>query len=117
MMRDGCIDLAAARVGGRALLASDEFFAPKENLLEPGRGVFLEGKYTDRGKWMDGWETRRRRGPGPDHDWCIIRLGIPGVIRAVTVDRSEEHTSELQSRLHLVCRLLLEKKKKEQHND
>src|SRR5687768_18350418 len=28
------------------------------------------------------------------------------------VDRSEEHTSELQSRLHLVCRLLLEKKKK-----
>src|SRR2546429_2860276 len=29
-----------------------------------------------------------------------------------TVTRSEEHTSELQSRLHLVCRLLLEKKKK-----
>ncbi len=86
MIHDGLIDLAAARVGGRALLASDEFFAPKENLLEPGRGVFLEGKYTDRGKWMDGWETRRRRGPGPDHDWCIIRLGIPGVIRAVTVD-------------------------------
>src|SRR2546422_8273207 len=36
------------------------------------------------------------------------------------LDRSEEHTSELQSRLHLVCRLLLEKKKKKtkhtQHN-
>src|SRR2546422_5319390 len=31
--------------------------------------------------------------------------------------RSEEHTSELQSRLHLVCRLLLEKKKNEEHND
>src|SRR2546422_8631866 len=31
-------------------------------------------------------------------------------------DRSEEHTSELQSRLHLVCRLLLEKKKKKKHN-
>src|SRR2546422_8418604 len=29
--------------------------------------------------------------------------------------RSEEHTSELQSRLHLVCRLLLEKKKKKKH--
>jgi allantoicase len=83
-MREGLIDLAAARVGGRALLASDEFFAPKENLLRPGRGVFIEGKYTDRGKWMDGWETRRRRGPG--HDWCVIRLGIPGVIRAITVD-------------------------------
>src|SRR2546422_4083957 len=32
--------------------------------------------------------------------------------RARRQDRSEEHTSELQSRLHLVCRLLLEKKKK-----
>src|SRR2546422_6172763 len=32
------------------------------------------------------------------------------------LQRSEEHTSELQSRLHLVCRLLLEKKKKEQRN-
>src|SRR2546422_7332238 len=31
-------------------------------------------------------------------------------------DRSEEHTSELQSRLHLVCRLLLEKKKKKNHS-
>ena len=80
----GLVDLAAARVGGRAIAANDEFFAPKENLLQPGRGVFVEGRYTDRGKWMDGWETRRRREPG--HDWCVIRLGIPGVIRAVTVD-------------------------------
>src|SRR5256884_1793962 len=37
-------------------------------------------------------------------------------IRTVLIaERSEEHTSELQSRLHLVCRLLLEKKKKEKH--
>ncbi len=84
-MAQTLIDLAAARLGGRALKASDEFFAPKANLLQPGRGVFIEGKYTPRGKWMDGWETRRRRGP-PDHDWCIIRLGAPGVIRKVTVD-------------------------------
>ncbi len=82
--RAGLTDLAAERVGGRALLASDEFFAPRENLLKPGRGVYLEGKYTDRGKWMDGWETRRRREPG--HDWCIIQLGIPGAISVVTVD-------------------------------
>src|SRR3989449_6106155 len=33
----------------------------------------------------------------------------------VTRERSEEHTSELQSRLHLVCRLLLEKKKRTRH--
>ncbi|HEY6224172.1 MAG TPA: allantoicase, partial [Gemmatimonadales bacterium] len=83
-MRPGLIDLASARVGGRALLASDEFFAPKANLLKPGRAVFLEGKYTSRGKWMDGWETRRRRTPG--FDWCIVQLGVPGVVRAVTVD-------------------------------
>src|SRR5687768_17916258 len=37
---------------------------------------------------------------------------IPAFSQARTVTRSEEHTSELQSRLHLVCRLLLEKKKK-----
>src|SRR5256886_12524235 len=85
---EGLIDLAAARVGGRALVASDEFFAPRRNLLAAGRAVFIEGKYTDRGKWMDGWETRRRRGPEGGYDWCIIRLGIPGAIRAVTVDTS-----------------------------
>ncbi len=78
------IDLASERTGGRALLASDEFFAEKENLLRPGRSVFIEGKYTDRGKWMDGWESRRKRTPG--NDWCIIRLGMPGTIRGVTVD-------------------------------
>ena len=55
------IDLAQERLGGKALLASDEFFAEKENLLKPGRGVFLPDEYTDRGKWMDGWESRRKR--------------------------------------------------------
>jgi allantoicase len=80
----GLVDLASERVGGKALLASDEFFAEKENLLRPGRGVFIIDKYTDRGKWMDGWETRRKRAPG--HDWCVIRLGIPGIIKGVDID-------------------------------
>ena len=70
----------------RVLLANDEFFAPKENLLKPEKPVWREGEYTDRGKWMDGWETRRRRVPG--HDWCIVRLGVPGVVRGVVVDTS-----------------------------
>jgi allantoicase len=77
-------DLASHRVGGRALAANDEFFAPKENLLKPGRGEFIPGKFTSRGKWMDGWETRRRRTPG--HDWCVVRLGMPGVVRGVDID-------------------------------
>lgn len=80
----GLIDLAAERVGGKALYANDEFFAPKENLLKPGRGVFIPDKYTEFGKWMDGWETRRKRVPGYDH--CIIKLGIPGVIKGVDID-------------------------------
>src|SRR5256886_7336541 len=80
----GLVDLAAERVGGRALLANDEFFAEKENLLKPGRGVFIEDKYTDRGKWMDGWETRRRRIPG--HDWCVVQLGLRGIITQVDID-------------------------------
>lgn len=80
------VDLASEKLGGAVLLANDEFFAPKENLLKPDAPVFIEGKYTDLGKWMDGWETRRRRTPG--HDWCIIRLGAPGKIRGVVVDTS-----------------------------
>src|SRR5206468_11765096 len=78
------VDLAAERLGGSVLTANDEFFAPKENLLKAGEAVWKEGEHTDVGKWMDGWETRRRREPG--HDWCIVRLGMPGVIRGVIVD-------------------------------
>ena len=77
-------DLAAARLGGRALFANDEFFASRHNLLKPGRGVFVPGKFTARGKWMDGWETRRRRTPG--HDWCVVKLGLRGRIRGFDVD-------------------------------
>ena len=79
-------DLAAERLGGRVLAANDDFFAPKENLLKESKPIFLEGKYTARGKWMDGWETRRRRTPG--HDWCIVRLGLPGIIHGIVVDTS-----------------------------
>ncbi len=84
MSDDALIDLAAARTGGRVIVANDEFFAPKENLLRAEPAVFIEGKYTDHGKWMDGWETRRRRTPG--HDWCILRLGLPGRVDRVTFD-------------------------------
>src|SRR3954466_6178856 len=80
----GLVDLAAERVGGLALVANDEFFAEKENLLKPGRGIFIPDKYTDRGKWMDGWETRRRRTPGDD--WCVVQLGLGGIIKQVDID-------------------------------
>jgi len=84
------IDLASEKLGGAVLYANDDFFAPKENLLKPNAPIFIEGKYTDLGKWMDGWESRRRRSPRLDEkfDWCIIRLGLAGIIHGVVVDTS-----------------------------
>jgi len=79
-------DLASSRVGGRAIAANDEFFAPTSNLLKPVPAIFIPGKFTARGKWMDGWESRRRRTPG--HDWCVVALGMRGVVRGVNVDTS-----------------------------
>ncbi len=80
------VDLASEKLGGAVLVANDDFFAPKENLLKATAPIFRDGEYTDRGKWMDGWESRRRRTPG--FDWCIVRLGLPGIVRGVVVDTS-----------------------------
>ncbi|WP_333667137.1 allantoicase [Flavobacterium sp.] len=77
-------DLAAERLGGKVLYATDDFFAEKENLILPTRGVFITDKYTDRGKWMDGWESRRKRTPG--HDWAIIQLATSGKIKGFDID-------------------------------
>ena len=87
-MRDftDLIDLASERLGGAVLAANDEFFAPKEALIKPSQPEWREGLYTERGKWMDGWETRRRRAPG--EDWAVIRLGAPGTVRGVVIDTS-----------------------------
>jgi allantoicase len=78
------VDLAQERLGGAVLYANDDFFASKDNLLKASIPIWLEGKYTGRGKWMDGWESRRRRTPG--HDFCLVRLGAPGIVRGVVVD-------------------------------
>ena len=80
----GLINLADGRIGARVISTTDDFFASCENLIKPGRGVFIPDKYTDRGKWMDGWESRRRRGPG--HDACILRLGAAGHVAMVDID-------------------------------
>lgn len=87
-LKTHCVDLASDRVGGEAISCSDDFFAEMENLIKPGRGIFIDDKFTDRGKWMDGWESRRSYGRdnGREFDWCIIRLGIKGIIRGFDVD-------------------------------
>ncbi len=80
------------RLRGSVVAASDEFYAAKENLIKPGAPVFVPETYGAKGQIYDGWETRRRRGPGgamPDRtasDWVIVRLGVPGVVRSVVVD-------------------------------
>lgn len=79
-------DLASERLGGAAVAANDAFFAPKENLVRASDPVWDPDRYTEVGKWMDGWETRRRRTPGAD--WCVVRLGSPGVVEEVVVDTS-----------------------------
>jgi allantoicase len=78
------VDLASERLGGVVLLANDEFFAPKEALLKPTPAEWRADAYTERGKWMDGWESRRRRTPG--YDWAVVRLGVAGIIHGVVVD-------------------------------
>ena len=80
----GLLDLASAALGGVALTCSDDFFASAQSMLAPGRAVFIPGEYTERGKWMDGWESRRKRGPG--HDYCIVRLGVVGQVLAFDID-------------------------------
>ena len=80
------VNLADPRLGAKALFANDEFFAPAERMLNPEPAVFIPGKYDDHGKWMDGWESRRKRVEGHDH--CIVRLALPGVVKGVDIDTS-----------------------------
>ena len=80
------VQLEQPRLGTRVTYATDEFFGAKERLIEPAEPVFIEGKYDDHGKWMDGWESRRKRIEG--HDYCVIRLGVPGVIHGFDVNTS-----------------------------
>lgn len=80
----GPTDLADPRLGSRVVYASDEFFGAKERLIARAEPVFHPGRYDAHGKWMDGWETRRRRSAG--NDFCIIRLGRPGLVTGFLID-------------------------------
>lgn len=80
------VDLSHPRLGSKAISCSDEFFAPMDRILSPQSPIFVPDKYDDNGKWMDGWESRRKRVAG--HDWCIIKLGAPGRIYAFDIETS-----------------------------
>lgn len=84
----GLIDLASRALGGSVMAASDESFGEKENLLVAGPVAVHPGRYGHKGEIVDGWETRRQRGPRSHgaHDWVLIRLGKPGRIDEIVVD-------------------------------
>ncbi|MDP2548388.1 allantoicase [Oceanobacter sp. 4_MG-2023] len=78
------VNLASARLGAKVIAVTDDWFAAADRMLNPEEPVWQEGVYDDNGKWMDGWESRRKRGPGYDH--AVVRLGVAGVIKAVDID-------------------------------
>jgi allantoicase len=80
----GLVNLAEDELGAEVLWATDEFFAAKERMLSRAEPVSRPGTFDAHGQWMDGWESRRRRGGG--HDAAIIRLGLRGVIRLIDLD-------------------------------
>ena len=85
-LRSRYVNLAQPRLGAEVVYATDDFFADKARLIDPAPPVFIPGKYDENGKWMDGWESRRKRVPG--HDWCVVRLGVPGIVAGFEVDTS-----------------------------
>jgi allantoicase len=78
------INVADERLGAIALFATDEFFAAKERMLKAGDPEWRSGVYDENGKWMDGWESRRRRDAG--HDYCVVKLAAPSTLAAVEID-------------------------------
>ena len=78
------INLADPRLGSKVIFKTDDFFASANRIINPNPPIFKDGVFDRHGKWMDGWETRRRRKKG--FDYLIIKLGKPGRIFSVDID-------------------------------
>ncbi|MBD1174866.1 allantoicase [Pelagibacterales bacterium SAG-MED01] len=83
---NGLIDLAQPRLGTKVIYKTDDFFASANRIISPSLPIFKEGVFDKHGKWMDGWESRRKRTPG--HDYIILKLGKQGKISKINVDTS-----------------------------
>ena len=83
---NGLIDLAQSRLGSKIVFKTNEFFAPAKRIINPWPPVFKEGVFDKHGKWMDGWETKRKRGKG--YDYLILKLGRSGQISKIDIDTS-----------------------------
>ena len=80
------VNLASPKMGTKILSVSDEFFGEAIRMLSDKEPVFIEDKFDEHGKWMDGWESRRKRTSG--YDYIILKLGKPGTISKIDVDTS-----------------------------
>ena len=69
---NGLIDLAQPRLGTKVIYKTDDFFASANRIISPTIPVFKEGVFDKNGKWMDGWETRRKRTKG--YDLSLIHI-------------------------------------------
>jgi len=117
---NGLIDLAQPRLGTKVLYKTDDFFASADRIISPTDPIFKAGVFDKNGKWMDGWESRRKRTEG--HDYIVLKLGRPGIIEKVDVDTShfngnqpamvsiEGANSNLEKTNHLKWQPLLSKK-------
>ena len=86
ILLNGLIDLAQSRLGSKIVFKTNEFFAPAKRIINPWPPVFKEGVFDKHGKWMDGWETKRKRGKG--YDYLILKLGRSGQISKIDIDTS-----------------------------
>ena len=96
---NGLVDLAQSRLGSKIVYKTDEFFAPAIRIINPIPPIFKENTFDNHGKWMDGWETRRKRSKG--NDYLLIKLGKPGKIKLADVDTSffnDTATTEIYTR-------------------
>ncbi|RUT34921.1 allantoicase [Arsenicitalea aurantiaca] len=82
-VRNG-VNLASAGLGAEVLSVSDDFFAEGSRMLADTVPAFDPDLYDDHGKYMDGWESIRKRGPGHDH--AVVKLAVPGVISGFDVN-------------------------------
>ncbi|BBB29247.1 allantoicase [Neptunomonas japonica] len=80
------LNLADSRLGSIATFVTDDWFAEVNRMLQPEAPVWKDDVYDDNGKWMDGWESRRKRFEG--YDYAIVRLGVAGVFKGVDIDTS-----------------------------
>ena len=80
------VNLASPKLGTKVMSFSDDFFGKVSRMLNDKAPQFIEDKYDNHGKWMDGWESKRRRDGG--HDWAIIKLGSPGKVYEIEIDTS-----------------------------